>query len=62
METDVLERTCGLVLWGVSTFQRENAYFQNAFGHACTDIQLCRTMGHSLSPFDAHALFPKARE
>lgn len=41
---------------------KENAYSQNAFGHIRTDIQLCRIVGHSLNPFDAHTIFPKARE
>lgn len=41
---------------------KENTYSQNAFGHICTDIHLCRIAGHSLNPFDAHTIFPKARE
>jgi len=40
----------------------ENAYSQNAFGHFCTGIQLCRIVGHSLNPFDAHTIFPQARD
>lgn len=56
----------GTDLWpstlGHIPISKENAYSQNAFGPICTDIQLCRIVGHSLNPFDAHALFPKARE
>lgn len=58
MKTDVPEQTHGPMLWGVKV----NAYSPNAFGHICIDIHLCRMVGHSSSPFDAHAVFPKARE
>lgn len=36
--------------------------FSKCFCHTCTEIQLFRIVGHSLSPFNAHILFPKTSE
>lgn len=40
---------------------KENT-FSKFLGHICTEIQLFRIMGHSLSPLNAHTIFLKSSE
>lgn len=52
----------------MAQYSGENAHikgkhvFLKHLGHICTEIQLFRIVGHCLSPFNAHIIFPKASE